>query len=186
MSETLLLTDQTQTAETVAIQTIEPVTVSVFDCEKFPVHGNSRGRPWSITPAQWLKCCESYELGNTIYKACESVNIPDPGTYYLLVDSFTELSQRHAQASRRRTHVLAEQTIKIADNCPTENMAAVRKAENQAKVRQWLIERHNPEQYSPKSTLDIKQTGFIVHAHTNIKPDQLMQSGPMELPEPGA
>ena len=178
MGETLLLTDQStpQTAP-------KPVSENpVFELSKFPrpcTTAHPGGPNWTFTPGQWLLACTLWEAGDTIRKACDKAGF-EHARYYWAMGDFPELQTRHALARLRRANIMAEDTIDIADRAAADSeidMAHVRAAESCIKARQWLIERHNPEEYGKRDTLNVNQRGVNVNIDinpgTNIDADKL-------------
>ena len=155
---------------------------SILDLETFP-GGDFGGRPWIITPKQAVAVCSEFEAGTTIKEACRLAGLPNNGHvyYYRALASFPELRSMHERARRSRTHIWADETIDEAIETRDDkeaSMAQVRATEHLAHTRQWIIERHNPEEYGRKDTLNVNAKSIVVHATTNIKPEDLLQAGP--------
>jgi hypothetical protein len=173
MSETLLLTDQTTITEP-AIQTeatpptIQATESSIFDLAEFPA---SKHKAYSIiTPPMWRVACELFENGMTIRKACEQAGITITSAYYHALNDFNELRNRHACARLLRSNQWADDTVDIAEAVaadPDASMAQVRATEAVIKARQWVIERHNPEEYGARSRVDVNSKSVSVNINTS-------------------
>src|SRR5262245_60162356 len=79
------------------------------------------GRPSSYTPELAQAFCDLISGGMSLRKACQQPGMPDTSTIIAWDwgDAHPEFSRQYAQARETRGHLLAEESLEIADAAKT-------------------------------------------------------------------
>lgn len=159
---------------------------SIFDLPAFPakIGTHPGGKPANITPKLWLQAIEKWETDPTIGlpDVCLQLGFSH-SVLYDWRDRYIELQTRYEVARTNRAHLLAENTIAIADEPlnpdPKFATPAVRRAECRIGARQWLAERLHPKQYGSRQQID--QRVVSANINVNLSADDLLTTDPASI-----
>ena len=111
-------------------------------------------RSFDYTDSTADAICEQISGGKPLKVVCEDLGVPYTTVSRWARNNLNGFGNNLLEAKRAAAGLLADEMLKIADDCPL-NAIAVNRAALQIKTRQWLIAKLDPDKVpAPVSTIE--------------------------------
>lgn len=128
-------------------------------------------RKFKITDKIFDTILKHIENGNSLRSALKMPNMPCNDRFYAFLDEKEERQERYLRARERRTEVLFEEILDIADDSRNDKIKLedgrtivdnefVQRSKLRIHARQWMLGKMNPTKYGDKLDLTTKGKAF--------------------------